>query len=106
MLAAREVAAINKFALPTLLRSVARPLQARRLNAALQHHEDGAHVSADFDSLLFPTHRPISAEGQTLGDLTGRHGAATDQTYFPFRPYGPRPLVADVTHVRPAVPPR
>lgn len=85
MLAAREVAAINKFALPTLLRSVARPLQARRLNAALQHHEDGAHVSADFDSLLFPTHRPISAEGQTLGDLTGRHGAATDQTYFRLR---------------------
>lgn len=24
---------------------------------------------------------------------------------YTFRPYGPRPLVADVTHVRPAVPP-
>ena len=84
ILAAREVAAINKFALPTLLRSVARPLQARRLNVALQHQHD-ACVSADFDDMLFPPHRPISADGRSLAELTRCRNEPTDRAYIRLR---------------------
>lgn len=85
LLAATEMAAINKLALPTLVRSIALPLQARRLTKALESHEHGARVSADFDNLFFPTHRPISADGQSLNDLLRQRTDALSRTYFRLR---------------------
>lgn len=39
-------------------------------------------MSAEFDKLLFPTHRPITRDGRTLYDLTNENETATEKSYF------------------------
>lgn len=85
MLAATEIAALDRHALPSLVRSVAQPLQARRLTKALESHQHDARVSADFDKLFFPIDRPISANGQTLNELLCQQTDTLSRTYFRLR---------------------
>lgn len=72
LLAADEIAALNKQALPSMVRALARPLQARRLTQALENKLHGAPKEVNFDDLFFPTFAPLTGDGQTLYDLTRR----------------------------------
>lgn len=85
MRAVDEIVEINKFALSSLTRSVARSLQTRRLTKALQAHQHAALVSADFDKLFFPTYRPITPDGQSLDDMIYQQTDVPDKKYFRLR---------------------
>lgn len=64
-----EVIAINKHALPSVARAIAKPLQARRLVLALQYPKHQVPVSGDFADFFFPDHLPLSADGRNLDEL-------------------------------------
>ena len=77
VLAAREQAKENKHSLPSLARLVARPMQARRLTAALQNELHSAPDNSEFDDLFFPAFDPITQDGRSLFDLTRSSGQET-----------------------------
>ncbi|MFT7776601.1 MAG: hypothetical protein QM732_25735 [Roseateles sp.] len=72
MRAIDEISKINKRALPSFCRAVARPLQARRLAKALQYPVHEVSISAEFDEMFFSSFRPIAPDGRSLYDLTRR----------------------------------
>lgn len=82
MNAVDEVAEINKYAVPSIARAVARPMQARILAKAILYPQHQAQVSADFDKLFFPDHVPVSADGRSLAELQQRPPQATAQPLY------------------------